>query len=267
MATQAVSPSSAQAAVRHSWLPMIVIAMGQALMSFNVSAIPVSMSGMIASFHTPPTTVGTAIVMYSLGVSGFVMLGAKLGQRFGSKTFFQAAVALLGAAMVLMVVSPNATVMLAASVPALLESEFGRVLETTLLAVRWFPDRIIDPYAGMGFSLRTSETFEVRGRKPGGVLLARKEAPDELSPAEPILLIYSATSAAVAPLAVLARQQLTENPQFTGFANFGSIGILLGGIGGLAPTRRGDLARLGGRALLAGFIATMINAAIAAMLI
>jgi CNT family concentrative nucleoside transporter len=53
----------------------------------------------------------------------------------------------------------------------------------------------------------------------------------------------------------------------TGFANFGSIGILLGGIGGLAPTRRGDLARLGGRALLAGFIATMINAAIAAMLI
>lgn len=52
----------------------------------------------------------------------------------------------------------------------------------------------------------------------------------------------------------------------TGFANFGSIGILLGGIGGMAPTRRGDLARLGGRALLAGFIATMINAAIASMI-
>jgi CNT family concentrative nucleoside transporter len=53
----------------------------------------------------------------------------------------------------------------------------------------------------------------------------------------------------------------------TGFANFGSIGILLGGIGGMAPTRRGDLARLGGRALLAGFLATMINAAIASMLL
>jgi CNT family concentrative nucleoside transporter len=53
----------------------------------------------------------------------------------------------------------------------------------------------------------------------------------------------------------------------TGFANFGSIGILLGGIGGMAPTRRGDLARLGGRALFAGFIATMINASIASMLI
>ena len=52
----------------------------------------------------------------------------------------------------------------------------------------------------------------------------------------------------------------------TGFANFASIGILLGGIGAMAPTRRGDIARLGGRALLGGFLATMINAAIASML-
>ena len=51
-----------------------------------------------------------------------------------------------------------------------------------------------------------------------------------------------------------------------GFANFASIGILLGGIGAMAPTRRGDIARLGGRALLGGFLATMINAAIASML-
>jgi CNT family concentrative nucleoside transporter len=53
----------------------------------------------------------------------------------------------------------------------------------------------------------------------------------------------------------------------TGFANFGSIGVLLGGLGSIAPTRRGDLARLSGRALLGGFVATMINAAIAAILI
>jgi CNT family concentrative nucleoside transporter len=52
----------------------------------------------------------------------------------------------------------------------------------------------------------------------------------------------------------------------TGFANIGSIGILLGGIGGMAPTRRGDLARLGGLALLGGFVATLINASIASML-
>jgi len=93
---------------------MIVIAMGQMLMSFNVAAIPVSMSGMVESFQTAPTTVGTAIVMYSLGVSGFVMLGGKLGQRLGVKRYFQIAVGMFLAAMILMVVAPTASLMLAA---------------------------------------------------------------------------------------------------------------------------------------------------------
>jgi CNT family concentrative nucleoside transporter len=53
----------------------------------------------------------------------------------------------------------------------------------------------------------------------------------------------------------------------TGFANFASIGIQLGGIGAMAPSRRGDLARLGSLALLGGFVATLINAAIAAALL
>ena len=53
----------------------------------------------------------------------------------------------------------------------------------------------------------------------------------------------------------------------TGFANVASIGIQLGGIGALARERRGDLARLGGRALLTGFTATLINASIAGLMI
>jgi CNT family concentrative nucleoside transporter len=53
----------------------------------------------------------------------------------------------------------------------------------------------------------------------------------------------------------------------TGFANFASIGIQIGGIGALAPDRRHDLARLGGRALFVGFVATLLNAAIAGMLL
>ena len=52
-----------------------------------------------------------------------------------------------------------------------------------------------------------------------------------------------------------------------GFANFASIGIQLGGIGAMAPSRRSDLSRLGMRALYCGFVATMINAAIAATLL
>jgi concentrative nucleoside transporter, CNT family len=53
----------------------------------------------------------------------------------------------------------------------------------------------------------------------------------------------------------------------TGFANFASVGIQLGGIGAIAPERRHDLARLGGRALFVGFVATLLNAAIAGVLI
>ena len=53
----------------------------------------------------------------------------------------------------------------------------------------------------------------------------------------------------------------------TGFANVGSIGILLGGIGAIAPERRAELAGLSLRALLGGFTATLINAAIAALLL
>ncbi|HPG36870.1 MAG TPA: nucleoside transporter C-terminal domain-containing protein, partial [bacterium] len=52
-----------------------------------------------------------------------------------------------------------------------------------------------------------------------------------------------------------------------GFANFGSIAILLGGIGTMAPSRRGELASLGIKALIGGTIACFITANIAGILI
>jgi CNT family concentrative nucleoside transporter len=51
-----------------------------------------------------------------------------------------------------------------------------------------------------------------------------------------------------------------------GFANFSSIAIQIGGIGGLAPERRGDLARFGLRAVLGGTLATLMTATIAGVL-
>jgi len=51
-----------------------------------------------------------------------------------------------------------------------------------------------------------------------------------------------------------------------GFANFSSIAIQIGGIGGLAPERRSDIARLGLRAVFGGTIATMMTATIAGVL-
>jgi CNT family concentrative nucleoside transporter len=52
-----------------------------------------------------------------------------------------------------------------------------------------------------------------------------------------------------------------------GFANVGSIGMQIGGIGALVPNRRNDLARLGVRAMLAGTMANLMSASIVSMLI
>jgi CNT family concentrative nucleoside transporter len=68
--------------------------------------------------------------------------------------------------------------------------------------------------------------------------------------------------------AVLAQRSFTiATFALTGFANFSSIGIQIGGIGALAPNKKGELARLGLRAMLAGTMANMMSASIAGMLL
>ncbi|QRZ15544.1 MFS transporter [Paracoccus methylovorus] len=97
-----------------SWTPMMAIVLGQAIMSYNVASLPVALSGMVASFGVPPTTVATGIVAYSMIVAGFVMLGAKLVQRYGALQVFRISVTLFGVSQVLMTFSPTATVMITA---------------------------------------------------------------------------------------------------------------------------------------------------------
>lgn len=63
------------------------------------------------------------------------------------------------------------------------------------------------------------------------------------------------------------RSYLIATYALCGFANLGNIGIELGGIGSLAPGKRGDLARLGIRAMLAGTMANLMSASIAGMLL
>ena len=86
---------------------MIAIALGQMIMSFNVASLPVALGGMVKSFGVPPTTVATGIVAYSMLVAGFVMLGAKLAQRFGALQVFRFAVVLFCASQMLMTFSPT----------------------------------------------------------------------------------------------------------------------------------------------------------------
>jgi concentrative nucleoside transporter, CNT family len=70
----------------------------------------------------------------------------------------------------------------------------------------------------------------------------------------------------VAGVALSAQGTLVATYALCGFANFASIAIQIGGIGGLAPERRGDIARFGMRAVLGGSIATFMTATIAGVI-
>ena len=67
-------------------------------------------------------------------------------------------------------------------------------------------------------------------------------------------------------IALTDQGRLIATYALCGFANFSSIAIQIGGIGGLAPERRSDLARFGLRAVLGGTIATLMTATIAGVL-
>jgi len=128
----AATQTMGQAEARQSWVPMIAIALGQAIMSFNVASLPVALGGMVESFGVPPTTVATGIVSYSMLVAGFVMLGAKLTQRFGALHVFRIAVVVFGCAQTLMTFSPNASMMITAQA---LSGAAGAVIVPSLVAL------------------------------------------------------------------------------------------------------------------------------------
>jgi CNT family concentrative nucleoside transporter len=66
---------------------------------------------------------------------------------------------------------------------------------------------------------------------------------------------------------ISARSMIILTYALLGFANFSSIAIQIGGIGGLAPERRSEIARFGLRAMIAGNLAAFTSAAIAGMLV
>jgi CNT family concentrative nucleoside transporter len=67
--------------------------------------------------------------------------------------------------------------------------------------------------------------------------------------------------------ALAPRSAVIASYALCGFANFGSLAILLGGIGGMAPSRRPEVARLGLRSILSGSLATFMTACVAGLLL
>ena len=96
-----------------------------------------------------------------------------------------------------------------------------------------------------------------------GELLGLKMAANEL-------LAYARLSEWLEPgsgVHLSDRTKLIMTYALCGFSNFGSIGIQIGGIGGIAPERRADLAKLGFRAMLGGSLAAFMTACVAGVLL
>ena len=69
------------------------------------------------------------------------------------------------------------------------------------------------------------------------------------------------------PGAISYRSKVMATYALCGFANFSSIGIQIGGIGGIAPKKRADISRLGLLAVVGGTMATLLTAAVAGMFV
>lgn len=90
-----------------------------------------------------------------------------------------------------------------------------------------------------------------------GMLMGTKTALNEL-------LAYLEMSK-LPPGALCERSRLILTYAMCGFANFGSLGILMGGMGTMAPQRRGEIVALGMRSIVSGTLATLMTGAVAGM--
>ena len=100
-----------------------------------------------------------------------------------------------------------------------------------------------------------------------GVLLGKKTILNEfIAYLDLKTLIDNGRKSASLPT-ISERSQIIATYALCGFSNIGSIGIQIGGIGGIAPERQADLALLGVRAMIAGSLACFMTAAIAGMLL
>ncbi|NLA10264.1 MAG: MFS transporter [Microbacteriaceae bacterium] len=101
------SAPSATVPAKTSWIPLIVVVLTQIQASFAVNALTVSMAGITSDLDTPATSVGTAITAGTFAMAAFILLGAKIGSRFGTRRVFQIAVAIHASAMAAVALSQS----------------------------------------------------------------------------------------------------------------------------------------------------------------
>lgn len=103
--------TTTEVATKTSWLPLIIVVLTQIQASFAVNALTVSMAGITGDLSIAATSVGTAITASTFAMAAFILLGAKIGSRFGSKGVFQIAAAGHGLAMLAVALAPTGAVL------------------------------------------------------------------------------------------------------------------------------------------------------------
>lgn len=132
-------------------------------------------------------------------------------------------------------------------------TSFGQWIGQEQLSLRWILGVICKPLAWL-MGVPWADAGQV------GTLIGIKTAVNEF-------VGYVELEKMVAAGQLGERAQIIATYALCGFSNFSSIAIQIGGIGGMAPERRSDLARLGLRAMVAGSLACFQTAAIAGFLI
>jgi MFS family permease len=101
----------ADAAASASWLPLIVVVLTQIQASFAVNALTVSMAPITEDLDTAASSVGIAITAGTFSMAAFILLGAKVGARYGTRRVFQVAVAIHALAMAGVALAPTPAVL------------------------------------------------------------------------------------------------------------------------------------------------------------
>ena len=130
---------------------------------------------------------------------------------------------------------------------------FGGLISLPQLSLEWIFSYLMAPVAWL-MGVPWADCAKI------GVILGKKTILNEF-------IAYLDLMELVKKQAISERAAIIATYALCGFSNIGSIGIQIGGIGAMAPSRKGDLARLGVRAMIAGSVACFMTACIAGMLV
>ena len=128
--------------------------LAQLQMATNISVLPVSLGPISEDLGAPSTATATALLVYSLFVAAFVMLGAKIGKLVGERRVFQASAVAHGAAMVLMAISTDAWLMNTAQAIAGVAAGALAPTLVVLIAARPSVFRVVEQAASQPISSR-----------------------------------------------------------------------------------------------------------------